>query len=231
MCTHKYLETEYNTQVCTECGLEQSVPLSNKCGGYTLCQPLYVGYSRSSRFRKLLQQLFYPRTHGVISSECLSLLKKEEIKTTQQLLKIIQQLDCGGKNYNNLHMYAVYCVDDYIEPRRVFAKKMNDLLGDFRKVEYILSTHYPNKRFFSYRWILVILLRKHALEEYVQYVKPLVNKRSNKRYDMMYEEVTKILDKPCKAPGALQDFEAQQKRSTGGVFGCRFFRRYVSKCH
>ena len=68
-------------------------------------------------------------------------------------------------------------------------KIISDLVGDFIVLEAAHKQAFPNKRFFSYRWILNRLLKKYKLFSWVKYVKKLKNTSSCKRYTKMFDTI------------------------------------------
>ena len=189
--------TDYNTSICAECGLETRRPI-NPVKRFTNNQPLWVGYSRSSRFQKLLNSLFHPLIWGSIPGKCRIHLDKAKTKyeSVEALMKALRKVNTTTKNYNNLHLYAILYLQGYTRPTPPPVKIQHDLVGDFVILEKGLASLYPTRRFFSYRWVLTQLLHKYKLTQYIQFVKPLVNQKSNKRYSLMFKEIFKTACKP-----------------------------------
>ena len=189
--------TDYNTSICAECGLEKRLAI-NPVKKFTSNQPLWVGYSRSSRFQKLLNSLFYPLIWGSIPGKCRLHLDnaKTKYESVEDLMKALRKVNTTTKNYNNLHLYAILYLQGYNPPTPPPVKIQHDMVGDFVILEKGLCCLYPTRRFFSYRWVLTQLLHKYKLTEYIQFVKPLVNQKSNKRYSVMFKEIFKTAGTP-----------------------------------
>ena len=150
MCCHLYLISDY-TRVCSRCGKEESrITVSPT---YNDSIPLWVGYSRSHRFRKILNKLFFPEKFGALNGEIhYRLSKKGPFKSIKLLINALKQLQSKDKNYNSLHLYCLYFLENCPSPRKPNAKIINDIIGD---LEHLLTDLYPNRRFFSYRWYSV----------------------------------------------------------------------------
>jgi hypothetical protein len=111
-------------------------------------------------------------------------------------MKALRKVNTTTKNYNNLHLYAICYLQGYTPPKLPPVNIQHDLVGDFVILEKGLGCLYPTRRFFSYRWVLTQLLHKYKLLQYIQFVKPLVNQKSNKRYSVMYKEISKTASTP-----------------------------------
>ncbi len=190
MCNHDFFSSDYNTEICSGCGVERKTPIEPKCAYTNLC-PLFVGYSRVNRFRKLLLLIFHPLRYGTMSGKCVVELEKSKpYNSMAGMLAKLQAVKSTGKNYNNLHMYAIRFLKNYSTPEITPNKKqLGDIVGKFSLIENRLSSRYPEKRFFSYRWVLTKLLFEFAWNEFIIYVKPIANVKSNLRYDKLYKEL------------------------------------------
>jgi len=193
MCDHDFFGTDYNTHICMNCGLEKTIPIVSRPLPYTLNQPLWVGYSRVNRFRKINKQLFYPTSYGHIAGEIFVQMKKAgKFDTTEIMVNYLKTLISKSKNYNALHLYAVNFVKDYtpLEPPMKYIQE--GILADFALLEMGMHITFPGKRFFSYRWVLIKLLKIYRLFQYVPFVKPLVNKNSSHKYENMFNSIMTV---------------------------------------
>ena len=100
----------------------------------------------------------------------------------------------------------------------------SDIIGDFVSLEHSLSDVYPNRRFFSYRWLLIKLLSKYNLQVYIKFVKPVVTNKTCLKYEVLYKSLTSCstaLAVPESFPNFLKpcllfedgDFESQALES------------------
>ena len=116
-CGHSYITTDYSTDICVNCGLEKLRPIDSRNQHYTLNQPLWVGYSRINRFRKILQILFYPSQYGYIPGQVFLAMKaKDTFNSFEEMYHFFKKIKFKTKNYNALHLYAMYFVKNYCAP-------------------------------------------------------------------------------------------------------------------
>ncbi len=229
MCDHNFFCSEYNTEICVDCGVERKVPIEPKCVYSNLC-PLFVGYSRVNRFRKLLLLIFHPHRYGTMSGKCVvELEKKKPYNSMGDMLSTLQAVKSSGKNYNNLHMYAIRFLKNYSVPKITpNNKQLGDIVGKFSFIENRLSSIYPEKRFFSYRWVLRKLLLEFKWADFLVYVKPIANVKSNLRYDKLYKELeSSCANMPDTIQDVVQKIAVQPVQHTDDVFGSQLYLQYV----
>ncbi len=231
MCDHNFFCSEYNTEICVDCGIERNVPIEPR-GVYSNLCPLFVGYSRVNRFRKLLLLVFHPRRYGTMSGQCVVELEKNRpYDSMADVLSTLQAVKCTGKNYNNLHMYAIRFLKNYSVPKITpNNKQLGDIVGKFSLIENRLSSIYPEKRFFSYRWVLTKLLLEFKWNEFIQYVKPIANVKSNVRYDNLYKELeTNCANMPDTIRDVARKIVGSPEQPVDDVFGSPIYLQYALK--
>ena len=188
MCTHLFVNSGYST-ICEHCGVERLCYQIETVSGYTLNQPLWIGYNRANRFRKMVLALCKPLTHSRIPGKMTLHLQSKVFDTMDELYEDMKAAICSDKGYNAMHLYAFTYLKNYEKKRSPTPKIIADLVGDFILIELGHKQYYPKKRFFSYRWILRALLKHRKLDFWTRYVKPLKNKSSNRRYQKMYDHI------------------------------------------
>ena len=193
MWEHKFVCSEC-TRVCVECGIAFPSFITTDVKRYTDNQPLWVGYNKSNRFRNMILALFKPLTHSHIPGKMIKHLQKfPKFKSVKGIFECMKTaVCCRDKKYNCMHLYAVMFCKNYQLLRPPLPKMISDLIGDFIVLEAGHNNEFPKKRFFSYRWILVRLLKKYKLFRWVKYVKKLKNKSSCKRYTKMFETIMNL---------------------------------------
>jgi len=207
MCEHQHICTDYNTNICIKCGLEEKTPIETSVKMYTLNQPLWIGYSRVNRFRKILKTLFFPRECGKISGDVFLKMKAHgKFENVENMRNYLKTLTAKSKNYNAMHLYAIYFVKNYVNLEPPLLNMRDNLIADFSLLETGMTHMFPLKRFFSYRWVLIKLLKKYELWMYVPFVKPLVNKNSSKKYEYMFHNIMTV-NTPEQAPESPQVIE------------------------
>ena len=230
MCKHHVtLATDYSTQICTSCGLERRTPIDMRSVEYSLNQPLWEGYSRVNRFRKILKMLFFPKQWAHVPGPVFIQMKEMgKFSTVKAMCNKLKYVKARTKNYNAIHLYAIYFVKDYIPMKPPLPNVRQEILADFSLLERGMIVLYPMKRFFSYRWVLTRLLYKYKLDRYIQFVKPLVSKTSSKKYRTMFDEIM-TASKRVLVRGTPRDSGKQPEPQQGGgsesqAFGCDVLR-------
>jgi len=190
MCRHQLIYSEYNTSICTNCGIETTTSIEPSTLFYTVNQPLWVGYNRVNRFRKILNMLFHPKFFAVISGEIFLKMKEfKQFDTVSSMIACLKSLNSKSKNYNSLHLYAIHFVENFSSPSPPMTYIIHNMLADFVILEKGLHVHFKNSRFFSYRWLIIKMLLKYSLEVFIPLVKPLINKTSSMKYERMYKKI------------------------------------------
>ena len=237
MCKHPVtLATDYSTHVCTSCGLERRRPIDMRSVEYSLNQPLWEGYSRVNRFRKILKMLFFPKQWAHVPGPVFIQMKQQgKFPTVKEMCTKLKNVKARTKNYNAIHLYAIYFVENYTPMKPPLHNVQQNILADFSLLERGMLLLYPKKRFFSYRWVLIRLLEKYKLNQYIQFVKPLVSKTSSKKYEIMFDEIM-IASKRVLVRDTPRDSEIQPELQQGGgsesqAFECGALRLSKSDLH
>ena len=193
MCDHQFKFSGYSN-ICERCGVEHTVCHLETISGFTMNQPLWVGYNRANRFRKMVLAVCRPLTHSKVPGQMVLYLNtKPKCDTMDELYENMKSaVCCSDKGYNSMHLYAIMYLK-YYEPQRSPTNKMiGDVVGDFILIEQGHKFLFPKKRFFSYRWLLTTLLKHRQLDFWTRYVKPLRNNSSNRRYQKMYDQIMTV---------------------------------------
>ncbi len=183
------VETGYSV-ICIECGVERTV--LKIVAGYSENVPLWIGYSRVGRFKKILNKLLFPERYATIPSRIHYELLQKGVKfdTIAGLINAIKQYKMTNKEYNGLHLYCKLflrdCPDVSPTPMPCIIESM---CGDVNIIERRLMCVDPDARFFSYRWLLGKLLNKYKLTRYIQFVKPIVTPKTCKKYETLYNTI------------------------------------------
>ena len=215
-CNVECFLSDYNTSICPGCGLEKIVSIIIT-PTYSSNQTLSVGYSRSNRFRIILDQLFNPLQYGRANSRVLYHLNKVEkglIKNGVDMIEWLTALQVSDKRYQCVHYYFVWYHDKYEVPPLPSKKKIRDIEMQFSVLEANFRiSKYKSDSFFSYNWLLLKLLELYpSFFHYTQFVKRIKCKHRYKKYLKMYtilRNVNNVLVIPgdvgdCqKLPGAL----------------------------
>ena len=189
-CTHPiFYDTSYYTKVCSGCGLEVMGGLTIEVA-YTENMPLYTGYSRKKRFKNMLLAIIDPTRHCSMDGHTQVLLGDQRFEDIPSMLNALKRTKSKNKQYSSVHLYAIVYVNNHKSPTIPHKKIVADIVGDFSKYEHGYYTHFTNRQFFSYRWLLEKLLIRHNLTMFCCYVKKLQNKKSIASYQEMYDKIT-----------------------------------------
>jgi hypothetical protein len=187
---------------------------------YGNSSPLILGYSRGTRFKCILEKLFYPRLFGKPNARVLynlSILPKDYFVNGHALLKWLAALSIPNKNYQCTHYYFIFITKPRkfpIPPHQLIIHKIEE---DFVAIENAFQS-WPKKykSFFSYNWILRKILQKYSLDYFLQFVKPIKCKRRLKKYNTMYTEIMSE-DNVVVTPGNWKSCQKSLGELPGGV--------------
>ena len=191
MCSHpKWFATDYGTRVCKQCGYEVKIGLPTS-DMYTTNCPLVVGYSRNSRVKCILEQLFEPFMYGKPCQEIVYIIKRDKLRfeSGKDLHEWLNNQTVKNKKYTCCHYYfaiANHCW--YKVPPPPSKDRLLVVLRAFHTLESLFNgTEHPFKSFFSYNWLLRKLLLNCQLEHYVQFIKPIKCKGRRQMYLKMFK--------------------------------------------
>jgi hypothetical protein len=156
---------------------------------YGNSSPLILGYSRGTRFKSILEKLFYPRLFGKPNAKVLyylSLLPPNHFTTGGQLLKWLAALQIPNKNYQCAHYYFIFATKPKCFPKPPHLLTILKIEKDFIHIHNQYQSSATYKSFFSYNWVLRKILENYQLDYYQQFVKPIKCKRRLQKYAKMY---------------------------------------------
>ena len=189
MCNHSdCVDTDYSI-ICLDCGVERRI--LKIVAGYSENSPLWIGYSRVGRFRKILNKLLFPKRYGSIPSRIHYelLQEREKFVTILDLIGAIKQFKMTNKEYNGLHLYCLLFLKDCPQLTPPRPNIIEAMCGDVNVIERRLMYKNPSQRFFSYRWLLGKLLKKYNLHQYIPFVKPIVTLKTCIKYETLYDDI------------------------------------------
>ena len=191
MCDHSsVVNTDYYTQICTNCGLELQVghfPCSTDIGTNA---PLRIScYLRNKRFQNQLECVVMPLHASFPKSITMYLLKQHApYKTIRSLIQQLKSIQ-GPKSYIHLHYYCINFLENYTPMPVVCKQTRYDIVSFFMKVENrFLSNH--DTAFFSYPWLLIKLLNMFGLQKFTPYVKNISCRKRVAKYDRLWKSLT-----------------------------------------
>jgi len=184
-CGATIVYTDYNTCICTGCGIEKCTPLTNTDVFFQGGGPLSVCYSRLKRFETMVNAVCYPRQlHPKI--RIVRLLQTQVHDSPESVLDHLKTIKMSNKHYSHLHLYCMIAQHSYVKPEYVPKYIVLNILRTFTDIEQKFNLTKPANTFFSYTWLLRKLLAEFALTEYVQYVKKIKCSKRNSMYETLY---------------------------------------------
>lgn len=193
MCQCEIFLTEYGTQVCKLCGLEITVGLPTY-DKYTTNCPLIVGYSRVSRVKTILDQLFRPFLYGTPSQVILFKIIENKLRFSSggELLRWLNDQPVKNKKYTCCHYYFARANKDYTVPTPPSRDQIWSIVKEFANLEFRYHSQSTYQSFFSYNWLIRKLLERFGLTHYIQFIKPIKCKARRHMYYKMYTMFTSI---------------------------------------
>ena len=227
--------TDYGTRVCKQCGSEERIGLPTS-DQYTTNCPLIVGYSRNTRVKSILEQLFEPFLFGKPCQKIVYIIKRYKLRfeSGTHLHEWLNTQTVKNKKYTCCHYYFAIANSSYKVP----PPPSKDLLWIVLRAFYSLESKFnnmehPYKSFFSYNWLLRKLLTNCELVQYVQFIKPIKCKGRRRMYLKMFNvlptltkssctrvaEQARVLSSP-QPPFSLQGYARASLRQLSLSFSC-----------
>ena len=240
MCMHRdVFYTDYGSCVCKQCGFEVRVGFTTS-DQYTTNCPLLVGYSRNTRVKTILDQLFQPFLYGNPCHEIVYLIKSNKLRfdSGNSLHEWLNNQNVKNKKYTCCHYYFAIANRCYSVPPPPSLKQYRLILREFHYLETRFNaTDY--KSFFSYNWLLVKLLTNCKLEHYVQFIKPIKCTGRRRMYLKMYNNLarnscTRVIEmghvlSSQQQPSSLQDYARESLRRLSLSVSCPSTKNLQSK--
>jgi hypothetical protein len=178
-CNHDYIYTDHS-KVCTECGVETPVL---RLDTYSKCSaPLNRGYDRGCRFRIKLMKLFGMHSGPKYEDPVWKMLHaiQDELHTPRDVRKRLRGFKLKNKHYDSTRIFT-----DTFTPFRVavpFAAQVRERIQQkFRAIHSSWRAYTPHESFFSYDFLLRLLLVEEKCP-LVVYCKPPTSKRRRTKY-------------------------------------------------
>ena len=237
--------TDYCTRVCKDCGWETRVGLCTS-DQYTTNCPLVVGYSRHTRVKSILEQLFEPFLYGNPCQEIVYIIKRDKLTFADgnELQKWLNDQPIKNKKYTCCHYYFAIANSSYQVPPPPSSDKFRQVLREFHHLETQFNfTKHSYRSFFSYNWLLRKLLTNCKLEHYVQFIKPIKCSGRRRVYSRMFstflqslvpssctrlKDPARVLSSPLQ-PFSLQDYAYQSLRQLSSCSSNLSIKSLLSK--
>ena len=188
MCCHRFIETDYATTVCVECGIEEAGPIRPRYHDVGDKAPLYISaYSRHKRFFNFLTCVVDPifATHPPPKTIAM-LMVDQPFSGLDELLCVLKKKKTNQKSYSHLHYYARRFVTGYVEPTKLSKVELNNIMSFFAKVESCFVCAKLNCSFFSYPWLCRKILLLFGYRRFVCFVKSIICKKRIAKYETLW---------------------------------------------
>ena len=191
MCSHSFLETEYGTTVCVDCGLETAGPIRPRYHDVGDKAPLFISaYSRHKRFYNFLLCVTDPifATHPPPKTIAMLMIDRP-FENLDALLTELKKKKTHQKSYSHLHYYARRFVTGYTSPAKMSKVEINNIMSFFSQVENRFECAHLNCSFFSYPWLCRKILLLFGYSRFVEYVKSIICKKRIAKYEALWNHL------------------------------------------
>ena len=182
------VRSEECSLVCTSCGSENFSDMFENSMIVGVCNysQLQNGYSRINRFKNYLYSVLGIHFGPGSNSPIWQHLKPCE--TIDDLMKQLSNSPTKNKHYESLHSYAKVFLVNYIPPKPLSLREIDQIRKLFLDVQYSYAQIYGSKTvFFSYPWLLHTILTALGREDHLCFVKNLKCKKRAAGYLKKFE--------------------------------------------
>jgi len=187
------VETKTSTRVCTTCGKE-TFYLPNcshqNCGFAMRHSPFLSGYSRTKRFKGMVESLFWP-TPSNPDTPMLTYFTGKKINSLEDVIHTITTAPLKDKRFVSIHLFARIFDPQYTEPTHGDLHQMlKRMVFQFQRIESCFERIFINEPFINYTFLIKHLLTKLGFTSYLPFVKKLKCPKRKKRYIEMLNILT-----------------------------------------
>ena len=184
-CEHDYFESDKSTIICRLCGVERRIMRDctwNNCGFAMRHSPFLSGYSRTKRFRGMVEAIFWPTpTNG--DSLMLEYLLAQEFNNRKEIIQAVTAAPLKDKRFGSIHLFCRLFNPEYIKPVVIRLHEMlKRLVWEFQILEARFKQRIEEGPFINYSWLIGYLFTKLECLDYLKYVKELKCEKRKKRY-------------------------------------------------
>ena len=171
---------EGNVQICTECGVQQTI-LENE-DRHESYEDVYVCvYSRRKRFECLFDAVVYPHFQKK-DTRIFKQIQNKVFKTTSELMDFVRTLPDSDKRFCSIHLFAKYTLENYKPPVVPPLEFKARVMSIFDEILARYTATCNQKTFFSYPWLLNCIMKSLGKHEYCKFIKPIRCHRRCKKY-------------------------------------------------
>jgi len=184
-CNTIIVVTDYYTEVCTGCGIESSIHLTQE-PIYMPCATIDRSYSRIDRWKGLVRKITGYNNGPSVADPIWKYLKvSAPYNHPQEILKTLRKSSLTNKHYQSLYMFTKVFAPKYELPKLQVEVSLK--LSSYFNFVYRMWNKFfgDNKPFFSYNWLVEQSLHFYNYEMYLPFIKQLVCKKRRRKYETL----------------------------------------------
>ena len=185
---HDFFDSGRSTQICRICGTEEFRMKNccwDNCGFAMRHSPFLSGYSRTKRFKGMMEALFWP-TPGNCDSLMLEYLYTRKFNNRKEIISAITTAPLKDKRFGSIHMFCRVLDPEYMEPvHGCLSRMLQRIVSRFSTIEGRFKQIFVGEPFINYTYMMRHLLTKLHFTQYLIYVKQLKCEKRKKRYNAM----------------------------------------------
>ena len=203
-CDSLKVTTDYNTEICISCGIEQPVGITQEFV-YMPGANLLRSYSRNERWRNLIRKITgYHCGPPPRDPVWKHLESHKPFKIPRDIITCLRKSKLVNKHYQNIFIFTKI-FSPYIIPE--YNPEVSTRLESYFEFVYLLwNRHFGKRPFFSYNWLIEQSLELFNFTEYKPFVKLLVCSKRRRKYESLMFKLYGI-------HLALLDYKPQRDRS------------------
>ena len=187
---HDFFDSEKSSRICWNCGLEVYVLSScssKNCGFQMRHSPFLSGYSRTKRFKGMVDSLFWP-TPSNPDAKMLEYLFTKKFQTRQEIITALTTAPLKDKRFGSIHLFCRLMDPEYTEPSHgCLFQMLTRLVREFGCIEARFRQRFVGEPFINYTFLIRHLLTKLGFYSYLPFVKQLKCEKRKARYNEMLE--------------------------------------------
>ena len=153
------------------------------CGFSARHSPFLSGYSRTKRFRGMVDALFWP-TPSNPDTKALAYLSNKKVTCRQDIIDAISVAPLKDKRFGSIHIFCRLFDPQYKEPsHECLFRMLKRMVAEFGRIEGRFQQVFRKEPFINYTFLIRHLLSKLGYKSYLPFVKTLkCEKQINKLY-------------------------------------------------
>ena len=183
-CDSLKVTTDYNTEICVSCGIEQPVGITQEFV-YMPGANLLRSYSRNERWRNLIRKITGYHSGPPPRDPVWKYLESHKpFETPKNIITCLRKSKLVNKHYQNIFIFTKIFSPTYVMPK--YNPEVSKRLESYFDFVYTLwNRHFGKRSFFSYNWLIEQSLELFNYTEYKPFVKLLVCSKRRRKYESL----------------------------------------------